>query len=111
SALNQALTASVAAGITWVVPAGDDTQPACSHTPSSLGSGTDGLITVGATDSSDAFVATTSGGPCVDLYAPGQGVDSLYGSLAFPLTGPTRPATAYTAGVVAQYLQIIAGPP
>jgi hypothetical protein len=97
-ALEQALRDSVAAGVTWVVPAGDGGTTACDYTPSWLGGGLNGLITVGSIDINDGFVSGTNGGNCLDLFAPGKDVDSPSTSLY----GGTSVAAAYTAGVVAQ---------
>jgi hypothetical protein len=98
--LDQAMRDSVAAGVTWTVPAGESAHPACDHTPSWLGDPVDGVITVGATDSSDRYVLGTGWGPCVDIFAPGLGVDS-----PTALTVTTPVAAALTAGVIAQYLE------
>jgi hypothetical protein len=99
--LDQALTRSVKRGVTWVLAAGDDTPyPACDHTPSWLGSADDGVITVGAVDVNDAFVPGTAWGPCVDIFAPGLDV-----AAPAPVEEATAAAAAYTAGVIAQYLE------
>jgi hypothetical protein len=101
AAIEQALRDSVAAGVTWVVPAGDAGGDACGHTPAALGGGLDGLVTIGATGIDDFAAAGTNTGGCVDLFAPGKDVDSPSSTL----TTGTRLAAAYTAGVVAQFLE------
>jgi hypothetical protein len=96
-AMNLAVSQSVAAGVTWVVPCCDyTTNPACDYGPAHLGDALDGVITVGATNSNDAYVG--GGGPCIDIYGPGLNVPSLT-----PVAGATRVAAAFTAGVIAQY--------
>jgi hypothetical protein len=99
--LDAPLTRSMDSGVTWVVPAGDTPRAACDHTPAWLGDSRDGVITVGATDQNDASVAGGGYGPCVDIFAPGLGVPSLV-----PVGGPTAAAAAFTAGVIAQYLDV-----
>jgi hypothetical protein len=99
--LDTPLTRSMDSGVTWVVPAGDTPRAACEHTPAWLGDGLDGVVTVGATDRDDASAAAGGYGPCVDVFAPGLGVDS-----PAPVGGPTAAAAAFTAGVVAQYLDV-----
>jgi hypothetical protein len=88
-------------GVTWAVPAGDHTPPACDHTPTWLGEPLPGVIIVGATDRNDAFVTGGGHGPCVDIFAPGLAVASLA-----PVRGATGAAAAFTAGVIAQYLDV-----
>jgi hypothetical protein len=114
-ALETALQNSVAAGVTWVVPAGNYPHRSCQNTPSWLGGNVHGLISVGATNELDRVVAGTSYDECVDIFAPGDGIQSV----VFPedsgfrdeddmnedFPGGTEFSAAFTAGVVAQHLE------
>jgi subtilisin family serine protease len=70
--LNDAITASIASGVTYVVAAGNDNVDACGASPA----GTPGAVTVGATDRNDVRATFSNNGPCVDLFAPGVGITS-----------------------------------
>ena len=64
----------MAAGVTFVVAAGNSASDACEVSPARLSS----VITVGATTSSDARWSQSSFGPCVALYAPGVNIPSAF---------------------------------
>ena len=72
SALNAAVARSVAAGVTYVVAAGNENKKACGFSPASASS----AITVGATDSKDARASFSNFGSCLDLFAPGVKITS-----------------------------------
>ncbi len=100
--LQVAVTNAVAAGITVIVSAGNESANASNYIPSAYGTQA-GVICVGASGvnnqhwSESASVGSNSG-PAVDLYAPGQDVRTL--SLPTPQAGSyqlmtgTSPATA-----------------
>ncbi|MEQ1606382.1 MAG: S8 family serine peptidase [Pyrinomonadaceae bacterium] len=103
SGLNDAVRASIATGVTYVVAAGNNTANACEYSPSSLGQ----AITVGATNSSDTRVQYSNFGPCVDLFAPGEGVKTIWNSSTTAVTyaSGTSFASPYVTGAAALYLE------
>jgi subtilisin family serine protease len=59
-ALEQAVANSIADGVTYGVAAGNETEDACTGSPSGLGA----AITVGATENTDARASYSDFGPC-----------------------------------------------
>jgi len=74
---NAATTAAVKAGVVVVLAAGNGGETptpvdACEQSPQSSGD----AIVVAASTENDASAAFTNFGACVDMYAPGQNVNS-----------------------------------
>ena len=112
SAVDQAVQGAIDNGITVAVAAGNDggallggltgQSDACHSSPSRV----PGAITVGATDSNDAFTSYSDYGRCVDLLAPGDAIlsDWFASDTAQETLSGTSMATPHAAGVAALYL-------
>jgi serine protease len=77
-ALDAATCRSIAAGVTYAIAAGNDASDACSDSPGRVAQ----ALTVGASDNQDRQAAFSNRGPCVDLYAPGDRVESIGGFMS-----------------------------
>ena len=100
---NDAVTNSIAAGVTYAIAAGNNTDNACNYSPSS----TPNAIVVGATTSTDAMASYSNFGTCVKIFAPGTGITSdWYGSnTATRVDTGTSMAAPHVAGTAALYLE------
>jgi subtilisin family serine protease len=102
AATEQAIRASVASGITYVVAAGNDSKDACGFSPARMPE----TITVGATSKNDGRAFFSNFGRCLDVFAPGNGITSARrNSTGSTSMSGTSMASPHVAGVVALLLQ------
>jgi subtilisin family serine protease len=108
TALDSAVSRSIADGVTYAVAAGNGNaagtpQDACKSSPARV----TGALTVAASDRADAPATFSNYGNCVDLFAPGVGIASDWhtGPQAINTISGTSMATPHVAGVAALYLE------
>jgi subtilisin family serine protease len=99
--LDDAVRRSVAAGVTYVVAAGNSSADACNYSPARTGE----AITVGATDSTDARASFSNYGTCLDLFGPGVSITSAYNNGGTASLNGTSMASPHVAGAAAVYLE------
>ncbi|MBB5868689.1 subtilisin family serine protease [Allocatelliglobosispora scoriae] len=97
--LDTAVTNSITANVHYSVAAGNSNLNACGFSPARVPRAT----TVGATTNTDARATFSNFGPCLDLFAPGQGIYSAYGTAdnAYATLSGTSMASPHAAGVAA----------
>lgn len=108
-ALDQAITNSIAAGVTYVVSAGNRAADACAYSPARVPA----AITVGATTITqnhpldDTRFILSNHGPCLDLFAPGDGVLAVGDADDQPaVRSGASMAAARVSGVAALVLEL-----
>ena len=102
-AMDDAIAASVRAGVTYVVAAANNATDACLASPARAPE----AITIGATESTDSRASYSNYGTCVDLFAPGSNIQSasITSNTATTTASGTSAASPHAAGAAALYLQ------
>ena len=98
-AYNNAIRNSIASGVTYTVVSGSSASDACQFSPG----GVTEAITVAATDMADNKHSASNFGPCLDIFAPGVSVSTLWftSDTATIVLSGTSFSTAYAGGVAA----------
>ncbi|MDR7277259.1 ricin-type beta-trefoil lectin domain protein [Catenuloplanes atrovinosus] len=101
-ALDAAIRASVAKGITYVAGAGNDGGDACRTSPQRVPE----VIVVGATDGHDRRMSWSSYGSCVDIFAPGVEIPTpaWTGDTDTTVSSGTSLSSPIVAGAASLYL-------
>ena len=103
SALDTAVSNSIADGVTYAIAAGNDAVDACTTSPARVAS----AITVGSTTTTDARSSFSNFGTCLDIFAPGSGITSSWNTsdTATNTISGTSMATPHVTGVAALFLE------
>jgi len=101
-ALDDAVAASIASGVTYAIAGGNSAANACNFSPARVPT----AITLGATDINDVRASFSNFGTCLDLFAPGVSITSAWNlsDTATNTISGTSMATPHAAGAAALIL-------
>ncbi|KAI9262322.1 peptidase S8/S53 domain-containing protein [Phascolomyces articulosus] len=99
-AANDAIEHAISLGIHVTIAAGNYGEDACKYSPGS----TPGAITVGATDPDDSIASYSNFGQCVDIFAPGTDIVSIWNDDDEHTMTGTSMAAPHVTGVMALFL-------
>eukprot|EP01088_Endostelium_zonatum_P006906 TRINITY_DN19048_c0_g1_i1.p1 TRINITY_DN19048_c0_g1~~TRINITY_DN19048_c0_g1_i1.p1 ORF type:complete len:396 (-),score=76.27 TRINITY_DN19048_c0_g1_i1:46-1233(-) len=102
SAVNRAVNSLWDAGVFVAVAAGNSNVSACNASPASA----EKVVAVGATDINDNLASYSNWGSCVDIIAPGSGIQSTWigSNTASATSSGTSMASPHVAGVASLYM-------
>lgn len=102
--LDRAVNGAVESGIVFAVAAGNDNADACNYSPAA----SELAITVGASTIEDERAYFSNYGKCVDVFAPGLNILSIWkgGRYATNTISGTSMASPHVAGLAAYFLSL-----
>ncbi|KAG2225493.1 hypothetical protein INT45_010320 [Circinella minor] len=103
-ALDRAVNNAVDEGLIFSVAAGNDNRDACKYSPAAAAN----AITVGATNLRDERAYFSNYGECVDVFAPGQDIMSIWNTSPYSTNtiSGTSMAAPHVAGLAAYFLSL-----
>ncbi|KAL9557042.1 hypothetical protein MBANPS3_001568 [Mucor bainieri] len=105
--LDLAVNGAVDSGIVFAVAAGNDNRDACDYSPAAA----ELAITVGASTIQDERAYFSNYGPCVDVFAPGLNILSIWRGSRYATNtiSGTSMASPHVAGLAAYFLSLEEG--